>query len=188
MHWLTPAGLREPVLGDLEEEFHDQCSRSTPRAARAWYWDQVRRSSPHTIALLMRASRWLAVILAAGLGYAASGLLLTVFFALFRQAYEINLFQGVILLALGVRMGLELIALTSAGFLAGLVLATAERRGALMLAGTALLVALPVLVPDLLALQGVEVAIARNYVFTKIALGLPFLAVGAWLGSRVRLR
>ena len=38
----TPRRLHEWMAGDLEEAYHDRAAREGVRAARRWYWRQVR--------------------------------------------------------------------------------------------------------------------------------------------------
>ena len=38
----TPRRLHEWMAGDLEESYHDRAAREGVRAARRWYWRQVR--------------------------------------------------------------------------------------------------------------------------------------------------
>lgn len=186
LRWLTPVSLREAVLGDLEEEFHEHCRGASPGAARSWYWQQVIRSSPHLVALLMRASRALAVLVAVTLGYATLGLLTGIFFAVYRQAYALNLFQDMIVLALAVRLGLEMLALATAGALAGLVLASATQSGRSMAIWVAGLLAMAIFAPILMDYLTVDIPIARDYLAARMGLGLPVLATALWLGRRAR--
>lgn len=52
--WIVPSADREVLLGDLAEEFASRVSRDGERAARRWYWRQVRRSTAPTLVERLR--------------------------------------------------------------------------------------------------------------------------------------
>jgi hypothetical protein len=60
--WLVelfaPIESAEGVLGDLEEEFVGQLTRSGHRAARRWYWRQALRTAVHLVSGAVRAAPW----------------------------------------------------------------------------------------------------------------------------------
>lgn len=183
---LTPEDSRDPVLGDLLEVFAEKCAHETLTAARAWYWRQALSSLPYLTAWRMRGSRVLASLMALLVSYLVLAASLALFFLLFRQAYAFNLFQGAVLLALGVRLALECLAFFAGGAILGLVMATSGWREARFVGLVALVLCGLVFLPDLLAIAEAEQEVARVYLYARIAGGLPVLVTGTWIGFSAR--
>lgn len=43
------ADFRDPLLGDMDEEYMDRAERDGERAARRWYWRESLRTAPHLL-------------------------------------------------------------------------------------------------------------------------------------------
>jgi hypothetical protein len=186
MIWLlTPAHSREPVLGDLAEEYTDISQRQTQGQARAWYWNQVLTSLPHLLNWLMRGSQYLAGFVALALGYLVLGVALSVVFALFHQLYTLNLFQGMVVLALGVRLGLEALAMLGGSFAAGIILAQGDHLHWRRLTLILLLFAALILLPSLFRLATGTHFMPQPYLLARMAMTLPVLVIGAVAGRNL---
>lgn len=44
LHWVLPESLKEPLMGDLEEEFHQRLASHSPAQVNYWYRKQALRS------------------------------------------------------------------------------------------------------------------------------------------------
>jgi hypothetical protein len=186
MIWLlTPAHSREPVLGDLAEEFCDISARQTPGRAQAWYWKQVLTSSPYLVNWQMRGSHWLAAFVALALGYLVLSVVLTGVFALFHQLYTVNFFQGMIALALGVRLGFEAIAMLAGGLAVGFILAQTEHNHWRHLAASLAIFAGLILWPSIFKLVAGTPIMPQLYVLSRAGMTLPLLVIGAVAGRNL---
>ncbi len=45
LNWALPKNLREPILGDLSEEYIQHISRENTATANLWYWHQALKTS-----------------------------------------------------------------------------------------------------------------------------------------------
>jgi hypothetical protein len=66
---LLPERDRDAVLGDLVEEYALRLRSASPSTVSRWYWGQVSRSIPPTLACTIRRGRWLGTIAVAGAVY-----------------------------------------------------------------------------------------------------------------------
>jgi MFS family permease len=74
---VADGALREPLLGDLAEEYAARCARDGRAGARRWYRAQALRSAPHLVAACWwpgraaRRRRLASLLAAVAVGYAA---------------------------------------------------------------------------------------------------------------------
>jgi hypothetical protein len=71
---LVPKADREPLIGDLEEEYALRARMDSSSAPPTWYARQICSSIPHVIALRLFAAAWLATVGVALVAYIAVGL------------------------------------------------------------------------------------------------------------------
>lgn len=76
LHWALPDELKEPVMGDLEEEYL-QLSNSNPALAQRWYRRQALRSAWQFIRKTKRGFIMLLVSIAIFVGFTIMGMMMS---------------------------------------------------------------------------------------------------------------
>ena len=71
---LAPKGEREPLMGDLAEEYALRANTASPSAAFKWYLRQICSSVPPLLYVMLTQSAWMATAGVALLAYIAVGL------------------------------------------------------------------------------------------------------------------
>jgi hypothetical protein len=69
----VPKGDREPLIGDLAEEYALRVNAVSSSAARKWYLQQICASTPPLLWARLTGGAWLATVLVALLAYFAVG-------------------------------------------------------------------------------------------------------------------
>jgi hypothetical protein len=71
---LAPKGEREPLMGDLAEEYALRANTASPSAAFKWYLRQICSSVPPLLYVMLTQAAWMATAGVALLAYIAVGL------------------------------------------------------------------------------------------------------------------
>lgn len=71
--WLVPKDVREPLMGDLAEEYALRVKAASSSAALKWYLKQICASIPPLLWTRLTRSVWLSTLGVAVLGYFAVG-------------------------------------------------------------------------------------------------------------------
>jgi hypothetical protein len=71
--WLAPKDVREPLLGDLAEEYARRAKANSSSAALKWYLQQICASTPPLLWVRLTRSAWLSTLGVALLAYVTVG-------------------------------------------------------------------------------------------------------------------
>ncbi len=182
---LTGAADKAALIGDLEEEF-GQRSRTSLRAARAWYWRQASLSLPYLLLERMRSER------VRRLGIAVLAVLAGfVFMSLWEINVARNLARGFAELSQTpsytairvIYIGVQMIGVAAAG---GVIAALIFRRDEPFLRNALYRLtpaALVLFAPWIIALVNPAENYPQSFLIIRLSLAAPSLVAGAWTMS-----
>src|SRR6476659_1340960 len=72
--WLVPKDVREPLMGDLAEEYARRVKAASSSAALKWYLHEVCASAPPLLWTRLTRAVWISTLGVALLAYIAAGI------------------------------------------------------------------------------------------------------------------